>query len=505
MRAWPARLAFTFLVILSSAASAQVPTRIMREPLPVQPGTATIVRQPITAGTPPAGLSVTGTPYTGQVSWQPATGAASYVVTRWFQSNPSWYRATSPTLTTPAWTDNGLEAAGAYVYHVVVNYADGKQGSADVTYQRPEPHDPSGFTAAQTGEGEVQLTWQAVPGVSTYLVGGPGAVGPPGAENQGLKTNATTVTLKGVPVGSQQWTVASWYEPGGLLINWQAWPKASTTVAARSGRYRIVLNGFTVTHATTDDVLSRDGKWDEVYGAAFVQLFDRKTQTQIQNPRVLKSQVNGDVWGFSGRVQAGTASGSGGLQGGDHVPGNLDPASQTASPNAQNFPLLLFEGPLTDGSEAVVIRPTLWEFDGDGQHYQKWSQYFTGSDPAATIKSGIVQQAINASGLDFFLGGVLPKTAGQKDWNYVTFDIGPGQDRYIGMRPNPADGIWGQYPEWTDHLLVFTREKIEAVLSSAYQVGSPGIVAIPLIDANPNGSSSYEGDYTLYLRVERLP
>jgi hypothetical protein len=298
--------------------------------------------------------------------------------------------------------------------------------------------------------------------------------------------------------------VASFYEPGGFLTNGQTWPKATANLATRSGRYRVVLNGFTVSHATRDDLLSMDGKWDEVYGAAFVQLFDRKTETQIQNPRVLKSAVNGDIAGFTGRVQAGTASGWGGLQGGDHVPASFDPANQTGSPSAQNFPLLLFEGPLTDGVEAVVIRPTLWEWDGNAVHYQKWSQFFTGSDPAATIKAGVVKGAISASGLGVIQGGRMPNTYGQRDWNYIALDIGPGQDRYIGMRAISSASL-EKNPQWTDLILVLTREKIEAALGSAYQIGAPGTIAVPLEDANPYGSAAYEGDYTMYLRVDRVP
>jgi hypothetical protein len=329
-------------------------------------------------------------------------------------------------------------------------------------------------------------------------------VGGPGISNTGLKVSGTTTTVKGIPAGLQEWTVASWYEPGGFLTNGQTWPRASTTVASHSGRYRIVLNGFSVTHETHDDILNRDGKRDEVYGSAFVQVFDRKTQTQIQNPQILKSLVYGDVNGQAGRVQAGTASDQGGIETGDHVPGNYDPGSQTASqPSTQTFPLVLFEGPLTDGSEAVVVRPVLWEWDGDGRHFQTWSQFFTSSDPAGTIKSSLVQQAITTPGLNFILGGVLPNMSGIQDWNYVTYDIGAGQDRPIGMQPNAARAA--HLPEWTDHILVFTREKIESALSSAYQVGSPGVVGIPLTDANPEGNVAYDGDYTMYVRVERLP
>jgi hypothetical protein len=86
------------------------------------------------------------------------------------------------------------------------------------------PADPTGFSAQQTPSGQVQLNWNAVPGVTTYLVGGPSA-GP-----NGLKVTGTTTILSNIPVGQQEWTVASWYDPGGLLTNWQHWPKARLNV-----------------------------------------------------------------------------------------------------------------------------------------------------------------------------------------------------------------------------------------------------------------------------------
>jgi hypothetical protein len=490
MCAWPARLPFTFLAILSTAASAQVPTRIYREPIATQPGTTAILREPIAAGAPPAGLVVTGTPYTGKVSWQPATGATSYVVTRWFQSNPSWYRATSPTLTTPAWTDNGLEVNGAYVYQVVVNYGDGKQGSANVTYQRPEPKDPTGFTATQTGEGEVKLTWQAVPGVSTYLVGGPGALGPPGAENQGLKTNATTVILKGVPAGEQQWTVASWYDPGGLLTNGQTWPKASTTVASHSGRYRITVIGFSVGEQTVDDQWNWDGKGDEVYLAAYAGFKDRRNGTL--GPRgYVRSVVYGDVNNLPDRISAGSLSDAGGLKTGDSYPLGGGYGIPAAGPEPDRIPLKVWEGPLTDGAEELLIVPTIWESDRKDTYFARWWQALDGVFPSMFDDKPVTDEVPSTS--------FHPVVARELDLGIPT--PAQGNDRPLNMRP-AGWSIWLRQPA-----VVLTREKIESALSSPYSLGGNipvGVIPVAMIDY-PDDHLGTRGSYTMYLRVQRVP
>jgi microsomal dipeptidase-like Zn-dependent dipeptidase len=68
---------------------------------------------------------------------------------------------------------------------------------------------PLAFMGRQTGDGTVKLWWQPVIGASYYVLFGPGAQG-------GLKVDTALFghTVTGVPAGTQQWKVASYYDPG---------------------------------------------------------------------------------------------------------------------------------------------------------------------------------------------------------------------------------------------------------------------------------------------------
>jgi hypothetical protein len=94
----------------------------------------------------------------------------------------------------------------------------------------PTPHataetavDPANFKALQIADGTVRLTWDAVPGAGSYMLGGPGT-------NTGINVNGTSYTVTGVPSGEQTWTVATMYAPGGILTTGNNWPKARALV-----------------------------------------------------------------------------------------------------------------------------------------------------------------------------------------------------------------------------------------------------------------------------------
>ena len=449
------------------------------------------------AGPPPAGLTVTGTPSSGTVTWQPTSEAASFTVTRWLQTKPDCCRVSSPTLTTPVWSDTTLHWAGTYIYRVYANYPDGREGFADVAFTRPEPKDPAGFTATQTGEGEVELAWQAVPGVTTYFVGGPGA------GNEGLKVKGTKTTLTGVPNGAQHWTVASWYEPGGLLVNGQFWPKASVNVVARSGKYRVMVTGLRSEHATVDDWWSKDGKWDEVYVSAFVQTFNRPSG-QLLASATIKSPIHGDVNGFppGARVRAGTASDLGGIVTSD----NVSPILGQPAPGAAGYPqLVLWEGTLTSDREVVVLHPVLWEADignANTTAYNGWRQYFEGNPAREWSIPGV--QTPDPQAATWFQEGAAVKLSPAVDWMVVTTT---DKDRPIGVRNGGCETYCGF---WLDQMLILTRERIERVLSSPYATGEKGQLEFRVTDHYklPNGShsswSALQGDYVLILRVERI-
>lgn len=115
------------------------------------------------------------------------------------------------------------------------------------------------------------------------------------------------------------------------------------------GKYRVSITGFVVNHETADDPLQRDGKGDEVYLS--VQVLKAKLDGSLDlsplRSRLIESPVYGDRNGFPDRVAAGSRSDMGGLRTGDRF--DL-PA-----------PLVLWEGGIDGG---LLVTPTIWEWDG---------------------------------------------------------------------------------------------------------------------------------------------
>jgi microsomal dipeptidase-like Zn-dependent dipeptidase len=86
------------------------------------------------------------------------------------------------------------------------------------------PVNPSGFIAKQTGDGQVQLSWQPIEGASYYVLLGPGV--PDGGTRV---SGTTTFTATGVPPGSHEWAVASYYEPGPISTPAAEFPRVQLT------------------------------------------------------------------------------------------------------------------------------------------------------------------------------------------------------------------------------------------------------------------------------------
>jgi Membrane dipeptidase (Peptidase family M19) len=96
---------------------------------------------------------------------------------------------------------------------------------------------PSGFIAKQIGDGQVQLSWLPIDGVSYYVLLGPGI--PDGGTRV---TGATTFTATGVPAGLQEWAVASYYEPGPVSTAAAEFPRARLMLES------MVLSGWVDLH-----------------------------------------------------------------------------------------------------------------------------------------------------------------------------------------------------------------------------------------------------------------
>jgi hypothetical protein len=372
--------------------------------------------------------------------------------------------------------------------------------------------DPSNFRAQQTGDGTVKLTWDAVPGAGSYMIGGPGT-------NNGVMVSGLSQTLTGIAQGMQTWTVATIYSPGGILTTADRWSRASATVTNTSGRYRLMVTGFRVNRPTFDERINGNG--DEDYVAVGLSTLDRRDSSVIQPWTTIKSDSYGDVGRFPSFVRAGSATPTGGLWAGDVVPTGTDPRTPSGSPSPNRFPLAVWEGTLRDGIDALIVKPTLWENDGQIEPYDKWStlrdrvgNYMQPARigrvneedhaaQAAVIKDRAGRGEITTvRGTPVFFCSEL---VGTSDYCHGGFDRPIGMDKVGGCigydyRANAA---------WCDLALVVTREGIERALSASYQVGSisPGLITLPLVE--PAGvdliTGGYEGSYELYLRVERIP
>jgi hypothetical protein len=416
------------------------------------------------------------------LTWSPLAGASGYLVYR----NDLGQVTPTPL---PSGSTSFLHLAGTndfrvtYQYRVVALYPNGHNGPGGwVPFQPPKPMNPTGFAAEIRGTTAV-LKWIPVPGVHHYLLAGPGT----GPNGDSIPANETQRTLTNVAPGEQTWTLGSYYPPGNISTNWQEWSKATSRPA--SGKYRITIAGFRVNHQTYDDQLNRDGWSDEVFATAFVQQVDRNNSVLLDTGTV-QSRTHGDSRGYPDRLPAGQAGA--GLTAGDVVPKGWDERTGR-SPVQGSFPLLVWEGELMDGKDALVIRPSLWEVDGDNTAFQYWKGWVARTDPRALVANAAAQSITQVTGDTIISTTSQALTTrwgrGAEAW------ADAGRDRPIGMT---------QY-RWHDLVLVLTREAIEAELAKTSGTrGTPGLLALQLVDtARPDPvGASMSGDYTLYLRVE---
>ena len=255
-------------------------------------------------------------------------------------------------------------------------------------------------------------------------------------------------------------------------------PASAQRVLAGPGIYRITVAGFRVNRDTYDDPLNRDGWGDEVYAAVVLQRFNRASGSVLET-RTVTSQTHGDGNAAQGRVPQGHASDGGGLTAGDVVPFGWDERSAKPPIEKGRFPLVVWEGPLADGGDVLVLRPALWELDGDRTAFDSWTRY--ASSPDATWSLAAVQQSLVTPAIAPVAGPALD------------LSVDPGRDRPIGLRDR----------KWYDRVVVLDREKIEAALGEP-PGRPPGLIALRLQEEIGKGSGAPEnGDYVLYLRVER--
>ncbi len=289
---------------------------------------------------------------------------------------------------------------------------------------------------------------------------------------------------------------------------------------ARDNYYRVVVKGFTCNRETSDDMLERDGKRDEVYLSSISYMLTAQGQTIPRTLLKRRSRTMGDVNNRAReerRCMAGSAFGNlGGIQTGDQVPG-VEPWRNKMSARGDLLPYILWEGELPAGGDQVVIYPTLFEYDGpDDVLTSIWERslianvaktatflpvhifmgvtglgrqsYYNDDDPgihpAPTVAQNYPNQffQLNLQGQNL----LLPE--------YSSFIVDPGRpgDRPVGLTYQAGKFFYNPLQ------LRLDNNGINQLSQADFGYGR-GIVPIRFKDQD-----EWKGDYTLYVSFEKV-
>jgi LCCL domain len=419
------------------------------------------------------------------VSWTPLPVSATYVVTRSMAGDAACCTVSSPALTGPPWQDTALPAFGSYLYRVTgTPVTTTALGEASFSYLRPAGVSVANQPATQTADGGSGL-----PRTGGTIVPPNGLDPVPGATTA-PSAGASILSAPVVAVNS---------------------PASTAPQAANAGRYRAVITGFRTVNQTIDDPQHRDGLMDEVYVTAASLQWNR-ADLSIVRRSLIKTRTYGDATDrirFPDRVQAGTAGPVGGIWGGnggnaDQVPREYDPAgSLVPAPLLDQFPLYVWEGTLTEGTDALLIVPSIWEWDGNPIPYNAYADNWLNGPAADVLQSSPVQIQFQnpnvTSALPPANPGLVPANKTEEvfanalnaGFGMMTALLGVSVDRPIGLGPYSTNAT-----QYQDRLVVVTHEKMVAV-----PVGGYTVVAVPFWEP---ADGVLNGVYTLYVRIDRL-
>jgi hypothetical protein len=480
------------------------------------------------------------------------------------------------------WEGSLPDPTKTYTYQVVAVQGDGKMGTTTADYKTPTM-EPTHFTATAIAPGQVRFEWDDIEnqfepslrtnsssypktaGPITYFLSGPGAgTGlriPSAPSSVLLGEPRNTFTLTGVPAGTQTWTLTVDWDPGGVLTPSTSWTKASATVVPDPlPRYRLVALGFKAIQQTNDVEDAHDGHADEVYLSAIVNQTKLTgipiPVTKPANLTLVMTRPHGDeaVSVPYGRIKAGTAlaagatQSTGGIQSGDLVPANLDPAGATGTLQKLTFPILIWEGTLGD-SDVVIVHPTLWEDDVNPIAHAAWSKVVidyaasgyvvepnpysktpdwaksTASDPHTTAMAIYRLNTLantSPAGITSLSNGLTTINSRREYAGspvlacppsvYATLPLWPypcllqGSDRPIGLEAWSKEGA-----TLKDRVVVITRASAAAALSGVpfakYASWPKGTFSIVLDDVLPMPPEPLDivGSYELFMRLEKVP
>jgi hypothetical protein len=271
------------------------------------------------------------------------------------------------------------------------------------------------------------------------------------------------------------------------------------------GRFQVVIVGFEVNRQTRDDLLENDGRGDEVFLHCAVH---QQTATGISAQFPRTAQMGDINRGGLLRLAAGTAGAGGGLVSGNDV-GTRRLATDFPADGFRAFrlPLLVFDGELTEDQGAVLIAPSVWEWDDFGLAPGTGGDFRFGDfhvDPtaeqnrAARYEAGFAAgrrpEVIRARLADALAErpapGSRPTVGVVRGYPFAIGDC--GGNRPIGM--SDVEGEW----VWQPQVLGLNYFTADMISRSEFD-GPRGVVSIRYRDGE-----SLQGDYTLHLQVRRI-
>jgi fibronectin type 3 domain-containing protein len=211
---------------------------------------------------PPAPVGVTATAVSASqvnLTWTVTTGAASYTVQRSTTSGGPYSTVGSPAIS--SFSDTGLSAATTYYYVVEAVNASGSSAASTQVSAVTVPAAPSGVTATGVSISQINVSWSATAGATSYTVqrsttsGGPystvGSLSTTSFADTGLtagttyyyvveatngsgssvpSAQATGVTLPAAPTG----VTATTASPSQINLSWTAATGATSYTVQRS-------------------------------------------------------------------------------------------------------------------------------------------------------------------------------------------------------------------------------------------------------------------------------
>jgi hypothetical protein len=294
-----------------------------------------------------------------------------------------------------------------------------------------------------------------------------------------------------------------------------------TAPDGRRHRYRVSIIGFTANRQTNDGLQEWDGKGDEVYILAITARFQSNGSliSHTLERSVLMGDVNNRPAGEE-RLQAGGLSDRGGIGNNYSFRPTRNPPTRFSKPT---LPWVVYEGELTTGFDALMVIPSIWEWDGDDRELRQFRNVYFGpvgsprffydrSPNRSDWVTQLVRQSVTSP------TGVAPNSAwGQGPVMTVRdaqFWLGWDGDRPIGL-DLPTVGHQRVFvPKvlfLTDQLaqrVVTMRFPLPSVRTTDGNVGTlvePGTLPPGVVPISYAGTDEGTGDYTLFLKVEQIP